>query len=365
MARRKHGRNNNKLARRKKIEPAPMTMAFTAVVPHGTGGSDGTLTQFLDLSQCASLINRRFYRQGLNWAVANIKFLSTPALSGSPVDGSVLVSKLPQTWTMSNSWEKGFRTWERMNDEALEETESVRPKFLDFKIYADSEHHAAGFPANMIPVSASGVQATVGEWEPSKFVLPVAAGAVEGAVNNREVIAVGANYPGAGFSTLNAVSLIEGYANSRGLPDILDPNTPTDASDASNNTPENWIAATFNEGTEQTEGVLDDMITENNQAPYPFENAQVPGAIPGVVFTDTQYPGGENQLPGLQIHDFDLFTATTVGGRSSLKGGLFPCGLVKFFYVNNSQEQDFSVTLTVDLVPGQHRGYLAEPMQDM
>jgi hypothetical protein len=43
-----------------------------------------------------------------------------------------------------------------MNREALAETESVAPKFLDFKVYADADHHEAGFAANLLPRSAAG-----------------------------------------------------------------------------------------------------------------------------------------------------------------------------------------------------------------
>ncbi len=335
----------------KKIEPAVQTMTFTVNIPHNT-----TADYFIDLSQCASLLNRRFYRQGINWAVSGIKFLSQPGTTGIPLNGTITVEKLPETWVMSNAWEKGFRSWQRMNNEALAEAESTRPRFLDFKIYADSDHHAAGFDANLLPISVGGV-ATPGEWAASKFVIPVAAGAVEGATNDREIIAVGANYPGAGFSGLNAVSLIEGYANSRALPAVLDPNVPDDMSDTSNNTPENWISATFNDGTQQTEDVLTDMEGENNIAPYPFENDGVN--------VDTMYPGGANQLTGLQIHDNSFISSTTVGGVTRLKGGQFPCGLVKITSTNFSTEDDLSVILMIDLVPGPHRGYLALPMQEM
>jgi hypothetical protein len=292
MARKK---SKGKMTRRmNKIEPAVQTLTFTAVVPKGEGGSDGTLTQFLDLSQVASVVNRRFYRQGLNWAVSGFKFNTAPALTGGIVDGSVIVAKLPNSWTMSNSWHKTFAHWQEMNNNALAESESIRPRFLDFKIYADDTHHAAGFAANMTPLSALGVAATMGEWEPSKMVIPVGS-ANPGAAADRELIAVGANYPGLGASGLDAVSLIEGYAASRLLPNVLDPNTPDDADDATGFNPDNWLAATFSEGTDQTADVLEYMISENNIAPYPFENDGIN--------LDTMYPGGANQLTGLELHD--------------------------------------------------------------
>ena len=346
-------RNNNKMTRRKKVQPSPLTLTFSVVVPKKVDGVSGTVTKFLDISQVTSLLCRRFYRQGINWPVGQFKFLSQPTLDAGVLNGTISITKLPVTWVMSNAWEKGFRAWMKMNKDALEEAPSVKPKFLDFKIYADADHHAAGIPANLLPVILDGTAATPGEWESSKYVIPQPGGAT----NSREAIAVGPSYPGVGASGLDAVSLIEGYAASRGLPDVLDPNAPADASDVTGATAENWLAGIFDEGTQQDDRVLDDMITENNIAPYPFENDGVN--------VDTMYPGGANQLAGLQIHDLEYVTGTTVGGTTYLKGGQFPCGLIRFDFVNNDEGADLLHTFTVDLVPGDHRGYLCEPMTEM
>ena len=327
-----------------KIEPSAMTITFST--PSVTAGTTGNFT--IDLSQVASLVNRRFYRQGINWAVGGIKVLTQ-------TNGSIAVHKLPNTWVMANAWEKSMRTWNKMNREALAETESVRPKFLDFKIYADAGHHAAGYGSNLLPFAASGV-ATAGEWEPSKVVIPIGA-ASPGATGDREIVAVGANFPGIGSSGLDAVSMIEGYAASRGLPNVLDPNVPDDAALVDGFNPQNWMAAIFNEGTDQTTDVMEDMISENNIAPYPFENDGVN--------TDTMYPGGANQLSGLQVHDSTTYGATTIGGTTRLKGGNFPCGLIKITHNVAADSEAHNVVLYVDLVPGHHRGYLCEPMTEM
>ena len=95
--------------RMKKIEPAVQTMMFNFSVPI-SDPPESTTTKFIDLSQCASLLNRRFYRQGINWAVSGFKFLT-----GADSTGIITIQKLPETWIMSNSWEKGFRNWQRMN----------------------------------------------------------------------------------------------------------------------------------------------------------------------------------------------------------------------------------------------------------
>ena len=332
MAKRSYSRKGSK------IQPAAMTLTFNYDV-------NSNPNAFIDLSQVASLVNRRFYRQGINWAVAGFKVLTTGT-------GQIQISKLPNTWVMSNSWEKGFRAWQKMNNEAISQAGSIRPKFLDFKVYADASHHQLGSGANLLPVS-SGLGAFVpGEWDYSTYEIPRSD--APGTSVSRDVVAVGPNlYTTPSPVTGNfAVSLIEGYAASRALPNIEDPNMPDDASSASGAAAQNWMTALFNDGTTQDAEVIADLLTDNNIAPYPFENDGV--------YTDTMYPGGANQGPGLQIHDVELVTATTIGGTTRLKGGNFPCGLV-----NIASSIEGQITLQIDLVPGNHRGYLCEPMTEM
>jgi hypothetical protein len=299
------------------------------------------------------MMNRKFYRQGLQWAVGGFTFMSAAAASGQ-----VVVEKLPDTWIMANAWVKGFKDWQKMNRDSLDSSESVRPKFLDFKIFMDSVHHSDGAALNSTPVGHAGSAYVRGEWEYSKYIIPNNAN--PGFSSEREIVAIGQNYPGVGASGLNAVSLIEGYAASRGLPDIRDPNVPDDASDADGATPQNWMAALSNEGISQDAAVLEDMITENNEAPYPFENGTNPA---GGTFADTMYPGGANNPVGggtLELHDFATVSSTTVGQKTTLRGGTFQCGLIKI-----SNDTDKAMDVLIHLVPGNHRGYLAMPMQEV
>lgn len=354
------------------MEPAVETLTFdlgnTVVATQDPGSQQGHSTYFIDISQSASLYNRKFFRQGLLWAVAGMRVNSvtvapgtTQPQTGNP-SGGVIVSKAPQNWVFANAYEKSMRAWLKMNNEALAETESVRARFMDFKIYLDADHHGAGYAANKVPVvanftsSTSGFNpATTGEWIPSKIVVPKTDGTDD--VNNFELLATGASYPGAGASGLNAVSLIEGYAASRALPYSPDPNVPSDASDASGPTPENWMAALFNDGIEQADAVITDAVFENNEAPYPFENDGTN--------VDTMYPGGANQLSGTHIHAIEPISGSTVGGVTYIKGGTFPCGLIRIDVYNNDQALELNTQLQIDLVPGTHRGYLAERMTEM
>jgi len=346
-------RNNNKMTRRTpKMEPVPLTLTFALANPTGAGIPQ---VGFIDLSQCASIASRKFLRQGLNWGFAGMKITGASS-------GTFSVYTLPNTWVMSNAWHKSFAAWTRMNNEALSESDSVRPRFLDFKVYADEDHHTAGFGANLLPMSPGGV-ASPGEWEASKIYIPTAStltpapGVLD--IQDLELIATGASYPGVGASGLDAVSLIEGYAASRGLPNVVDPNAPDDAADTAGLDPQNWMSAIFNEGETTSHEVIEDMITENNIAPYPFENDGVN--------VDTMYPGGANQMTGLQWHDNTQIystSATTNVGIARVKGGNAPCGLLKVTWIPTAEVGN-QLLIQIDMIPGTHRGYLAEPMQEM
>ena len=331
-----------------KIQPAVQTLTFN-FNPSDQAGGDFL---YVDLSQVASIVNRRFYRQGLNWAVAGFKMTT-----GQDSAGRVHINKLPNTWVMSNAWEKAFRAWQKMIAHAVDDSgnQSIKPKFLDYKIFANKKHWESyvsgtvpGQLENLLPTSAytTGYQiATPGQWDMSEISIPNTIIGTPGDTVEKHMIAVGPLTAGD-----NYVSLIPGYATSRALPAPVDPNVPADT-----DTSENWLVQMFNDGNLQDTEVMEMLSTTNNNPPYPFE-----GDIAGNV--DTMYPGGETQMPSLEIHDITDITTTTVGGSTYLKGGNFPCGLIEFWF---SGYKGTSVTLQIDLVPGQHRGYLAEPMTDM
>lgn len=318
-----------------KIQPAVMKIALSA--PAGAS--------YVDLSQCASILNRRFYRQGLNWAVSHFTvYKPTPTESGA---SAVAIHKLPDTWVMSNAWEKGFRAWQHMIKNATDETQmqSLKGKFLDFKIFANAGHHTAGVSANLLPYDSSNNQANRGQWDMSTVELNAGPGFPAQSFPY-ELVAVGPNPAAAGASGLNAKSLINGYSVSRALPYNQDPNVPADA----DSTAENWILSIFNEGTTQDEEVVEMLQSTGDQAPYPYEGDGTN--------IDTMYPGGQTQLPALQIHDAGYFNAGTNANKLTLEGGTFPCGLMEIV----SSE---ACTILITLVPGSHRGYLAESMTEM
>lgn len=305
------------------MEPAPMTI--TLATPDTTGGS-----YTADLSQIASLINRRFYRQGINWAVGGFKIFSTGT-------GAFSISKIPNTWVAANAWKKAFEAWNRQQREALRESggQSAAAAFRDFKVYMDTTHVTAGFGSNLLPIDASGNQALPGEWEASQIILPNAT--APGVYQERALHMVGVN-DNPGISR----GIIEGYADSRAYPQSPDPVSP----DLDNY--ENWLSRMFDDGDSMAP-ILDNATDKNDDLPYDQDD----------------YPGGAANMPGLEYHDVAQmisYSGSTNVGVQTLKGGNFPCGLIRF---NWTPEGSHNIVIQINLVPGSHRGYLCEKMGDM
>lgn len=310
------------MARKKmSIEPAVQTMVF--LIPESTS------PHYLDLSASASVINRRFYRQGLNWAVSGFTLIAPTSTSGQ-----VTVSKLPNTWVVSNSWEKGFRAWRRQQDEALEagDQQSVKGRFNDFKIYADEEHFTSAIPHFILPQDASGgLFDPPDEWLYSEVVVP------NDLLTPGLTIEYRLKMMGADSGVGNCKSLIKAYADSRSVPQSPDPSTPGTASVG-------LYTSMFNVGNNDSE-VVSNAEFRNDELPY----------------NQDQYPGSELNAPGLElVNRINLNVGSTVPGKYILGGSNFPCGIVK---INNSS--DANLELIVHLVPGSHRGYLAESMTEM
>ena len=124
--------------------------------------------------------------------VAGIKVISS-------VNSSVIVRKLPSTWVFHNAWKKGMSAWRQMIDNATDEagSQSIKGRFLDFKIFADAKHHNQGVSANLLPQtfddSLGTVPAAVGQWQMSDITIPTQG---TGAAVDFELIGVGPNLPG-------------------------------------------------------------------------------------------------------------------------------------------------------------------------
>jgi hypothetical protein len=327
----------------KKLEPAVMNLLIpTGSIPAATFDpisgdkiANGTLTQFVDYSQIASLVNRRFYRQGIDWAIGGIKVLSQ-----SNMLGSIVASTMPTTWVAYQAYRKAFEAWNRQQMEAVEAAgaESAVARFRDFKVFLDEDHYAATYAANLLPSDSAGNFPALGEWEASSIILPNAdIDAVSGA--RTEPRACFMHIVGTNETVVAGVSsrgIIEGYADSRAYPQSPDPVSP--AIDSGNN----WLRAMFDVGNDN-EDITDNATDKNDELPYDQVN----------------YPGGQTNMSATQVMDIAYLSGTTVGGITRMKGGVVPAGLMRFDLSNETATSQ-NVILQIDLVPGTHRGYMCQ-----
>ncbi len=323
------GRNNNKMTRRKKFQPAVMQMDLQ--VPAGTS--------YVDLALCASLLNRRGYKQeNTNWAVASFEFLSAGVSSGT-----VVIGKLQETWVLENAYEKSMVLWNKMQDQVLDDEPSIKGKYHDFKVYMNDEMRqqtpqSQGNPTGKIltPIVGdwtgadfTGVASPRADWDYSTLQIPN--DPTTGLTDEYYMHVLGPD-------TADSKGLIDGYALSRSRPQEQDPNVPL---------AEGWMNELFDVG-ENNEEIRDDLVEQNDRPPY---------ALIGAASVREAYPGGSEEFMTAQVHGFCNFTTTTVSSKNSIQGGMFGLGLIK---IQNNTAGDLQ--LLIHMMPGDHRGYLCEEL---
>jgi len=290
-------------------------------------------TNFIDIGQCYSLVNRIFTRQGLQYAVAQIQ-----AVGAS--DSEITIGRLPESWPCINAWEKSYHIWRKSQDQVLDDQPGIQGRYHDFKIFMNAAHHSAGFAGNLLPV---GFVITHGsphayDWSDSDIQIPNLGGAAPPTAFNLHMI---------GSSVASSKGMIEGYAFSRSRPQDVDPNAP----EAVAGSGLNWMEDAFDVAS-NLEEIRDDLLEENNEPPY----------LIGTPGTDDEfYPGGGNQ--GGVVKEATLITRNGIGTNTYASGFTAPCGLLRV--VVDSGDDPTAVQLRVTLMAGTHKGCMARPMQDV
>ncbi len=318
-------RNNNKMTRRQ-----PAVLQINVTLPTGTS--------YIDLGLCASLLNRRAYKQhNTKWGVAEFEMLG----SGS---GTVVIGKLPETWVMENAYKKSKALWDKMNDQVLDEEPSIHGKYHDFKVYFDETMSGETIQTsnnlngkiltpfvggNSTTARFDGVGDIRGNWDWSKLTIPN--DPTSGDTSEYFMHVIGSDAAG-------SKGLIHGYGLSRTRPQAQDPNTPLAGG---------WMNDLFDVG-EQLEELRTNLEDDNDRPPY---------AVAPHGSAVEAYPGGDSEFVGPQVHSFCNFTTTTVSGKNRIQGGMFNLGLIK---VENNTGSE--VNTIIHMMPGNHRGYLVGEM---
>lgn len=334
------------------LRPSPLTLMFDTPI---TGNTNETI--YLDLWQCIATVQRRSTRQGKVLAVAGIRFCSDKQLT-------IDVSTLPNTWVTAEAWNATFDAWSRLNRMALAETDdSARARYLDFKVYMDTNHsEAVRNPTTtnytLLPAGVSngtGHSQTGYEWDYSRISFPEdsSVGASEYPLHM-----VGPN----DFTGHESLGVIHNYALSRARPQDVDPNVPVDDLGALGGS---YLTTMFDMGS-NLQTTAANVIGENNEPPYPVGMETDPTGGP----TGEFYPGGANYLGTVdywKVAKFAVYSAASSAGYGNgfCPGFLAPLGLVKIV-IDNVEEGAADLEFFIDLVPGEGpNGILSQSMKEM
>ena len=114
---------------------------------NGTTGASSRDSHYIDLAAGLSALNRRLYRQGRQYHIANITVIDT---SG---DSKVRFATLPQVWTTSKAHKLMFDAWKDQRARALENAPSnVTGRWADFKVYMSNQHRVE--PTVILPTNS-------------------------------------------------------------------------------------------------------------------------------------------------------------------------------------------------------------------
>lgn len=321
--------------------------------------------QFVDLNQCASLVSRKLIRQGHQVVIQNIEFISTDA-------ATINVYRLPSAWYAVNAWVKAYSVWQRQQHDAIEEQDSVKAKWRDFKVGMsrhqftitkdynengtivpeDTGTKRTGFHCNLLPLWAqqqiqgsSGVVTTLGvdyEWIPSEIVMP---GTDTDPRESFHLHMIGADV--AVGTVTGSKGIISGYGYSRSRPQSPDPDAP-DTNDV-------WMTEMFDLG-DNYEGVIENVRENNNDPPYLKGNT-------GTISTDREfYPGGSIVAPSASDWPVDTVVLNGTTNWSTGATGSFVANLGLLYIENTSTTNP--ITMKITLATDHKGNYLNRPMKE-
>jgi hypothetical protein len=302
----------------KKTTPTELRLIFDFEEDE-TGG-------FIDIAQCLSALNRRFYRQGLYYYVNSIEVQNSE-------DGYVDLSVIPDTWMTQQAHKRAFRSYQEMNAQS----DTPRPKYHDFKVFMDTTHrnNINGMIYNKMPITmgALGNIRTMqsDEWVYSQFVSASGEDRPEGSPNQWNVHMVG-DHQGTYPTSFSSVGLIQSYKDSRTLPPMY--GEPEVAPD-NNIDP---IHRLFESGdVAHVEEISQHLDIYNDTTPYDRDN----------------YVGqNDNDLIPLTR----LATSESIGRTAEVKGACVPFGLIRV----SSSDYNSTWRLILNIAPGTYHGVYAE-----
>jgi len=301
------------------MQPAQTVLSYE--VPNGAS--------YIDIAEGLSQVNRRAYRQGMEYAVGKVTFAYT-ADPGSILNVSLTCSTAGNTWVVHNAWRKAYAHWIAQQRRARRLIgQSAKPTWEDFKVYLDDAHRAGTSDA---VIAGDGVPVGTGEWDYSRLIWEA---------DDASIDEVYLHLIGGDVSTTDW-GLILGYQNSRATVQPEDPDLPAEYSI-------NMYTKLAQDQDAAVDEVAQNMEDENDEPPYDQDD----------------YPGNDtnSDAPWPQ----DLAIASTSVPLGVVPGFVAQCGLIRMYLgarnvVGGGTGTAPATLVLVHLVPGNYKGVAALPM---
>lgn len=306
----------------------------------------------VDTADMLSQLNRRAYRQGMEYAYDRLEMFQNQSQSAA----ELTVYRLPQTWVVANTWVKSFSAWRHQRLEAMDDSDSwsMEAAYADFKIYYNESHQSGTTPGgqtvnNAQPIecfTASGALAidpeSRKEWQHANF----------------QIINVGSNSSSSKHGGMlgpdfgDYSGLVHNYALSRARVNPEDPSI-VDQSGAGQ-----FAGGLFNQMRASpaalSEDIMEHIQSRNDSPPY----------VVGGVDSEFEFYLGGSQNPisdyvGTRV-DRLVCTASSILTSDSTAPFTAYLGLLYIY-----MEGDDNVECQLTCSPGSYKGVAARVMQDV
>jgi hypothetical protein len=306
----------------KKTNPTTTRLSFEF-----TGGE----TKFIDIAKALSIVNRKFYRQGVYYYVNSIEVYNDS-------DEYVDVHVLPDNWITRNAYVRAKSIFEQMNDLVLKNQRTIAPKYHDFKVYMSNLHRTNGsadpygYGVRTLQGGIDSQTLTADDWEYSQLVSGDDDNDATQEADNFYLHMLGDHWGNS--NDWESVGVIKSYAETRrranyvGEPVIEPANLRADP-----------MLNLFDLSSEEQ---LNDIVTrldlDNDETPYEHDNYI-----------------GEHKDTMCQVAR--LVTTQTIGRVATAPGFCAPLGLIAIDSAVASSD-NFRVVLSI--APGTYHGVYAE-----
>lgn len=295
---------------------------------NGNGSED---FHYIDLGRDLSMMNRRLYRQGMCYHVANI------TVHDSQGDVNIKFGTAPNTWPTYKAWKLIFDAWKMQRAKALEGTNLSTPKWSDFKVYLNKD--MTNDVDWVFPKNIEQQLLRAGQWDYADMSFTREAIAYD----NHAVGLLGPHNVGSAISSATSPddTAYDGYISAiQALDETI--RSPASTEPAGDDVTD---IISFNMITgAQNADILNQIEDEGFSAPYSTN----------MVGTPENPNSGNDSFAVREAH-----LASDYSPIAHVGGFPVPCGLIQ---VETKCSSANTIGLLIELVPGDYKGVHALPM---